>query len=206
KNLKYQKRSAPPAASDTNFYKQSASNRRNSSMPAPIQKPLKERIIHLLALKPYRKPELLLWLERERAGTKDKAELGAVLEEVAKVNPKDSSYLLKEDFYKHVQRDWPGYIEEEKQLIRRLLSRNVRFLWTHGKDWQRKDKNLLTKGYTTNDQRGLQAAIGQHHGPCIYAFVTVFAPVSQPSRVLAVFCGLVTQKQLKQSERSPDAH
>ncbi|XP_047218262.1 RNA polymerase II elongation factor ELL2-like [Girardinichthys multiradiatus] len=125
KNLKYQKRSAPPAASDTNFYKQSANKRRNSSMPAPIQKPLKERIIHLLALKPYRKPELLLWLERERAGTKDKAELGAVLEEVAKVNPKDSSYLLKEDFYKHVQRDWPGYIEEEKQLIRKLLSRKL---------------------------------------------------------------------------------
>lgn len=46
------------------------------------QKPLRERIIHLLALKSYRKPELLLWLERERVGPKDKAELGAILEEV----------------------------------------------------------------------------------------------------------------------------
>lgn len=51
-------------------------------MAALIQKPLKERIIHLLALKSYKKPELLLWLERERAGAKDKAELNAVLEEV----------------------------------------------------------------------------------------------------------------------------
>lgn len=48
----------------------------------PTQKPLKERIIHLLALKPYRKPELLLWMERERASPKDKAELGGILEEV----------------------------------------------------------------------------------------------------------------------------
>uniref|UniRef100_A0A147AXX2 RNA polymerase II elongation factor ELL n=1 Tax=Fundulus heteroclitus TaxID=8078 RepID=A0A147AXX2_FUNHE len=126
KCVKYQKRSAPPPPpSDGSFYKPPANNRRTSSMPAPIQMPLKERLIHLLALKPYRKPELLLWLERERAGTKDKAELCAVLEEVAKVNPKDSSYLLKEDFYKHVQRDWGGYSEEEKQLIRRLLSRKL---------------------------------------------------------------------------------
>lgn len=46
--------------------------------------------------------------------------------QVAKVNPKDSSYLLRDDFYKHVQRDWPGYSEEERQLIGRLLTRWVR--------------------------------------------------------------------------------
>lgn len=46
--------------------------------------------------------------------------------QVAKVNPKDSSYLLRDDFYKHVQRDWPGYSEEERQLISRLLARWVR--------------------------------------------------------------------------------
>ena len=51
-------------------------------MATATLKPLKDRIIHLLALKPYRKPELLLWLERERAGPKDKAELSSVLEEV----------------------------------------------------------------------------------------------------------------------------
>ncbi|KAG7222408.1 hypothetical protein INR49_016267 [Caranx melampygus] len=89
------------------------------------QKPLRERIIHLLALKPYRKPELLLWLERERASPKDKAELSPILEEVAKVNPKDSSYLLRDDYYRHVQRDWPGYSEEERQLISRLLARKL---------------------------------------------------------------------------------
>ena len=46
------------------------------------QRPLKERVIHLLALKPYRKPELLLWLDRERAPPRDKADLGPVLDEV----------------------------------------------------------------------------------------------------------------------------
>ncbi|KAM8762746.1 RNA polymerase II elongation factor ELL2-like [Acanthopagrus schlegelii] len=125
KCVKFHKRPAPPSASDSGFHKQAANNRRNGSVTTATQKPLRERIIHLLALKPYRKPELLLWLERERAGPSDKAKLGAILEEVAKVNPKDSSYLLRDDFYKHVQRDWPGYSEEERQLIGRLLARKL---------------------------------------------------------------------------------
>lgn len=60
-------------------------------MTTSMQKPLKDRIVHLLALKPYRKPELLLWLERERASPKDKAELGAILEEVLR-NTVDKMY------------------------------------------------------------------------------------------------------------------
>ncbi|XP_076613685.1 RNA polymerase II elongation factor ELL2-like [Chaetodon auriga] len=125
KCVKFHKRPAPLSASDSSFHRLSNNNRRNGSMATPTQKPLRERIIHLLALKAYRKPELLLWLERERASPKDKADLGAILEEVAKVNPKDSSFLLRDDFYKHVQRDWPGYSEEERQLISRLLARKL---------------------------------------------------------------------------------
>ncbi|KAJ7999365.1 hypothetical protein DPEC_G00193640 [Dallia pectoralis] len=91
----------------------------------PRKVPLKERIIHLLALKSYSKPELLLWLDKERVSANDKSLLGNVLEEVAKLNPKDSSYQLKEAFYSGVQRDWPGYSEEERQVIRRLLARKL---------------------------------------------------------------------------------
>ncbi|XP_017274274.1 RNA polymerase II elongation factor ELL2 [Kryptolebias marmoratus] len=125
KCVKYHKRPAPASASEGHFYKPATSSRRMDGPTALSQKPLKERVVHLLALKPYRKPELLLWLERERAGPKDKAELSAVLEEVAKLNPKDSSYLLKDDLYREVQRDWPGYGEEDKQLIGRLLARKL---------------------------------------------------------------------------------
>lgn len=60
----------------------SPSNKR-SLVPSPVaHRPLRDRVIHLLALKPYRKPELLLWLERERAAPKDKADLTSVLDEV----------------------------------------------------------------------------------------------------------------------------
>ncbi|KAK5935012.1 hypothetical protein CgunFtcFv8_020412 [Champsocephalus gunnari] len=123
KCVKFQKR--PLSTSDSSLFKNSTNNRRIGGTATPTQKPLRERIIHLLALKPYRKPELLLWLEREKADPKDKAELGAILDEVARVNPKDSSYLLRENFYKHVQRTWPGYSEEERPLISRLLARKL---------------------------------------------------------------------------------
>ncbi|XP_028298805.1 RNA polymerase II elongation factor ELL2-like [Gouania willdenowi] len=123
KCIKFQKRPAPLSAID--LKKPSANSRRNGSLCATTQKPLRERVIHLLALKAYRKPELLLWLEREKAGSKDKAELGAVLEEVAKLNVKDNSYLLRDDFYKQVHCDWPGYNEEERQLVSRFLARKL---------------------------------------------------------------------------------
>ncbi|XP_056137293.1 RNA polymerase II elongation factor ELL2 [Lampris incognitus] len=101
-------------------------NNKRSMAPSPVaQRPLRDRIIHLLALKPYKKPELLLWLERERASPKDKADLTSVLDEVAKLNPKDHGLTLKDELYRQVQRDWPGYLEEEKQLIHRLLARKL---------------------------------------------------------------------------------
>lgn len=83
KCVKFHKRPVPPTAPDSSsFHRHATNNRRNGGVAAPSHKPLRERIIHLLALKAYRKPELLLWLERERAGPKDKADLGAILEEV----------------------------------------------------------------------------------------------------------------------------
>ena len=71
-----------PAPSVDGSNKHSPSHKR-STVPSPVaHRTLRERIIHLLALKPYRKPELLLWLEREKASLKDKADLTSVLDEV----------------------------------------------------------------------------------------------------------------------------
>ncbi|XP_042199960.1 RNA polymerase II elongation factor ELL [Callorhinchus milii] len=97
---------------------------KKSNASLVVHKPLRDRIIHLLALKPYKKPELILWLEREKNDPKDKADLPFVLDQVAKLNQKDNSYTIKDELYKEVQQDWIGYSEEEKQLIRRLLIRH----------------------------------------------------------------------------------
>ncbi|XP_055078395.1 RNA polymerase II elongation factor ELL isoform X2 [Periophthalmus magnuspinnatus] len=107
------------------FNKLSPSYKRNLAPSPAAQRPLLERVIHLLALKPYRKPELLRSLEREGLTPKDKADLSAVLDEVGTLNPKDHSYSLKEELYRQVQKDWPGYMEEERQLIHRLLIKKL---------------------------------------------------------------------------------
>ncbi|XP_068595701.1 RNA polymerase II elongation factor ELL [Brachionichthys hirsutus] len=124
KCVKVQRKQALASGSEGSN-KHSPSNKRSLALNPVAHRPLKERIMHLLALKPYRKPELLLWLERERASPKDKADLTSVLDEVGKMNPKDHSYSLKDELYRQVQRDWPGYLEEEKQLIHRLLIRKL---------------------------------------------------------------------------------
>uniref|UniRef100_A0A1A8E9F5 Elongation factor RNA polymerase II-like 3 n=2 Tax=Nothobranchius kadleci TaxID=1051664 RepID=A0A1A8E9F5_NOTKA len=124
KCVKVQRKPALVSGSD-GINKHSPSNKRSLISGPVVHRPLRDRIIHLLALKPYRKPEVLLWLERERASPKDKVDLASVLDEVGKLNPKDHSYSLKDELYRQVQRDWPGYLEEEKQLINRLLIRKL---------------------------------------------------------------------------------
>ncbi|KAJ8417529.1 hypothetical protein AAFF_G00223720 [Aldrovandia affinis] len=130
KCVKIQKKPGPPSAPD-GLHRHSP-NKRGGALgvgAGPVShRPLRDRVIHLLALKPYRKPELLLWLERDKASPKDKTDLGSLLEEVAKLNPKEQSFTLKDEFYKQVQKDWPGYHEEERQLVHRLLARKLQLL------------------------------------------------------------------------------
>lgn len=45
------------------------------------------------------------------------------LEQVANLNPKDNSYSLKDFMYRDVQRDWPGYSEDERSQVDRTLAR-----------------------------------------------------------------------------------
>ncbi|XP_018415730.1 PREDICTED: RNA polymerase II elongation factor ELL2 [Nanorana parkeri] len=103
-----------------------ASTIRKTSISNSIaQRPYRERVIHLLALKPYKKPEILARLHRDGVNQKDKNSLGVILQQVANLNPKDNSYTLKDFVYKEIQRDWPGYLDGDKQLLDRVLSRKL---------------------------------------------------------------------------------
>ncbi|XP_048477251.1 RNA polymerase II elongation factor ELL2 [Rhincodon typus] len=87
------------------------------------QRSYRDRVIHLLVLKPFKKPELLARLQKDGVSQKDKNSLGPILQQVANINPKDNSYTVKDFVYKEVQRDWPGYSEEDRQLFDRVVSR-----------------------------------------------------------------------------------
>ncbi|NWS17484.1 ELL2 factor, partial [Pachyramphus minor] len=98
-------------------------NTHGSRRSAVYRRPFRDRVIHLLALKNYKKPELLDRLLRDGIMQKDKGSLGKILQQVAKLNVKDNSFSLKEHLFKDVQKDWPGYSEVDRQVLKRILSR-----------------------------------------------------------------------------------
>ncbi|NXR70626.1 ELL2 factor, partial [Rhadina sibilatrix] len=85
------------------------------------QRPVRDRVIHLLALKSYKKSELLACLQREGPVEKDKESLGKILQEVANLDEKANSFSLKEHFFKDIQEDWPGYSERDRQTLEVIL-------------------------------------------------------------------------------------
>ncbi|KAM5194091.1 RNA polymerase II elongation factor ELL isoform 2-T2 [Mantella aurantiaca] len=89
------------------------------------QRPFKDRVMHVLALKPYKKPELILRLQKDGLSLQDKDSLDGLLQQVANQSAKDCTYTLKDCIYKEVQKDWPGYSEGDQQILKRILLRKV---------------------------------------------------------------------------------
>ncbi|XP_069596681.1 RNA polymerase II elongation factor ELL [Ranitomeya imitator] len=95
------------------------------SSSAVAQRPFKDRVLHLLALKPYKKPELILRLQKDGLSTQDKDSLDGLLQQVAILSAKDCTYTLKDCLYKEVHKDWAGYSEGDQQLLKRILVRKL---------------------------------------------------------------------------------
>ncbi|XP_077128047.1 RNA polymerase II elongation factor ELL isoform X2 [Ranitomeya variabilis] len=95
------------------------------SSSAVAQRPFKDRVLHLLALKSYKKPELILRLQKDGLSTQDKDSLDGLLQQVAILSAKDCTYTLKDCLYKEVQKDWAGYSEGDQQLLKRILVRKL---------------------------------------------------------------------------------
>ncbi|XP_026201478.1 RNA polymerase II elongation factor ELL isoform X1 [Anabas testudineus] len=86
-------------------------------------RPIRDRLTHLLALKPYKKPELILRLQKDGLSQLDKDSLDSHLQQVADLNGRDNTFTLKDFLYKEIQKDWPGYTEGDQQLLKRILFR-----------------------------------------------------------------------------------
>ncbi|XP_051932687.1 RNA polymerase II elongation factor ELL2 [Hippocampus zosterae] len=89
------------------------------------QRSFRDRIVHLLALRSYKKLEVLARLQRDGINQKDRNSLGTTLQQVANLNPKDNTYSLKDFVFRDVRRDWPGYSEDEKIQLERILTRKL---------------------------------------------------------------------------------
>ncbi|XP_051244689.1 RNA polymerase II elongation factor ELL [Dicentrarchus labrax] len=100
-----------------------ASNRK--SVGDVQERPLRERVTHLLALRRYKKPELIVRLQKDELTAGDKDMLDSVLMEVGQLNSRDNSFVLKDGLYKELQKDWPGYTSDDQKLLNRILVRRL---------------------------------------------------------------------------------
>ncbi|XP_077477799.1 RNA polymerase II elongation factor ELL-like [Stigmatopora argus] len=89
------------------------------------RRPLRERVSHLLALRPYKKPELMVRLQKDGLTPPDKKVLDSVLHDVGHLNSRDKTLVLKDGLYKDLQKDWPGYTSGDQQLLKRILVRRL---------------------------------------------------------------------------------
>nr|XP_061798322.1 RNA polymerase II elongation factor ELL-like [Nerophis lumbriciformis] len=89
------------------------------------QRPIRERVTHLLALRPYKKAELIVRLQKDGLTPPDKKMLDSVLSDVGHLNSRDKTMVLKDGLFKDLQKDWPGYTSGDQQLLKRILVRRL---------------------------------------------------------------------------------
>ncbi|ELT93871.1 hypothetical protein CAPTEDRAFT_226667 [Capitella teleta] len=87
--------------------------------PEVMARPLKERVVHLLAIRPFKKPELIARLQKDGIRDRDRNSLFPILKTVALFNPRDNSYSLLRHLLSEVKEDWPFYTETDRQLLKR---------------------------------------------------------------------------------------
>ncbi|XP_033209034.1 RNA polymerase II elongation factor Ell-like [Belonocnema kinseyi] len=85
--------------------------------------PIRERLIHLLALRPYKKPDIYERIYREGCREKDRSKISEHLTEIA--FKRDHFYLLKKSVWNNVQDNWIYYTEEEKSLLKKRKPQNL---------------------------------------------------------------------------------
>jgi len=98
----------------------------SSSKPANteiMKKSLRERLIHLLAVRPYKKPELLDRMHKDGVKEKDRKNIGVILREVSEC--KTNVFELKRTMWNDVTEDWPFYTELDKTALRRRKPQNL---------------------------------------------------------------------------------
>ncbi|XP_012690808.2 RNA polymerase II elongation factor ELL-like isoform X1 [Clupea harengus] len=131
----------------------SSSQRRLGALARPNQEkvaglPLRERLTHLLALKTYRKAELIVRLQRDGLSPEDRESLDGLLLQVGHLSEKDNTFTLKDALLNDVQRDWPGYTEGDRQLLKRILITKSRKLG--------QAQSLLSSSATAEETRSPQ--------------------------------------------------
>lgn len=95
----------------------------NHRNPDIMRKPIKERLIHLLALRPFKKLELYDRLTREGIKDRDRSVILNVLKTISYT--RDNAYVLHRHIWNDVHEDWPFYSEQDRSTLKRRKPQNL---------------------------------------------------------------------------------
>ncbi|XP_070508067.1 RNA polymerase II elongation factor Ell [Chironomus tepperi] len=95
----------------------------NHRIPDIARKPIKERLIHLLALRPFKKLELYDRLTREGIRDRDRNVITNVLKSISFV--RDNAYVLHRHIWNDVHEDWPFYSDQDRATLKRRKPQNL---------------------------------------------------------------------------------
>jgi len=117
----------PPYASKNKYQSQHKPNKQSQSggNPEIMKRSLRERLVHLLAVRPQKKMELHTRIYKDGIKEKDKKSnlLSTLLREVAEC--KNNVFELKRSMWNDVNEDWPFYTAEDKAALKRRKPQNL---------------------------------------------------------------------------------
>ncbi|XP_053688421.1 RNA polymerase II elongation factor Ell-like isoform X2 [Sabethes cyaneus] len=91
--------------------------------PEITKRNIRERLIHLLALRPYKKPELFAKINQEGIRGPEQKCIAQVLKTISSM--RDNVYYLHRHIWNDVQEDWPFYSEQDRQTLKRRKPQNL---------------------------------------------------------------------------------
>ncbi|XP_049296035.1 RNA polymerase II elongation factor Ell isoform X4 [Anopheles funestus] len=84
---------------------------------------IKERLIHMLALKPYKRPELAVKLQQDGVRKEEMKCTQQILKTIS--SSRDGVLILHRNIWNEVQDDWPFYSEQDRQAVKRRRPQNL---------------------------------------------------------------------------------
>lgn len=111
------------SSSPNNSYQRSSLHNKPQVNSDIAKRPLKEKLIHMLALRPYKKPELYDRAVREGYKGNNSPQFWMTVNSVASF--KTNVYQLKREMWADVQEEWPFYSEQDRALLKRRKPQNL---------------------------------------------------------------------------------
>ncbi|KAG4068947.1 hypothetical protein HA402_005095 [Bradysia odoriphaga] len=98
-------------------------NSNSRGTPDIMKRPIRERLIHLLALRPYKKPELWARITSDGIREKERSLISTCLKSISIL--RENTYYLSRHIWNDVQEDWPFYTEQDRQTLKRRKPQNL---------------------------------------------------------------------------------